>query len=359
MCRPSPKLIKKEIKINPGSMTASSVLFFQAILPLLLFIGGDPKTMKPVELRIDGATNCLEAPSYEYLAQVFLPALQKYFGIRVVHKLERRGWGQMSPDPRTIQKGTIRFKFMPLEWGTSLKPVEGVKLCDEDESLDNMIVKVVATIITPSGLHKPLQKALAEDIENRFPGARFEFTTEDSGHVDRVYVLLVAYAEYCRWGRDHIMAERLKDKNTDSLAKKISSEVSKALEDEVNGERGGECPIDSFLQDQLVIYQCLAEGRSCFPRADKNQNIEAALENLRYDIPLGEDNVEKLTHVPDSNDSKHTHRARHTAALMLAPGTKWSTDGKVCEGAGLRADGEDVEEKMAKMGIFATEVSSE
>lgn len=352
--RPQPRLLRREIKINSGSMTASSVLYFQTILPLLLFVGGDPKSEKPIELRIDGATNCLEAPSYEYLDQVFLPALEEYFGIPVGHKMERRGWGQMTPDPRTVQKGTIRFKLMPLEWGTTLKPRDGVKLCDEDEedvnaqlgdnglrygarSLDNSIKKVVATIVAPSNLHEPLQEALVEDIENRFPGAEIKFSTEESGHSDRVYVLMVAHAAYCRWGRDLITARRLKDDNTDSLAKDISSKLSKDLEDEVNGEVGGECPVDTFLQDQLVIYQCLAQGRSCFPRQRKEQTTELALKNLHPDFPLKEDATMKLpVKNKGSNDSKHTHLARYAAAMML-PEAKWYNEGKVCVGAGFKA----------------------
>lgn len=352
--RPQPRLIRKEIKINPGSMIASSILYFQTILPLLLFISGDPKSEKPIELRIDGATNCLEAPSYEYLDQVFLPALEKYFGIPVGRKLERRGWGQMTPDPRTMQKGTILFKLMPLEWGVTLKPCEGVKLCDEDEddpklppvdsgvtygtrSLDNSVQKVVATIVTPSEMHGPLQEALGEDIENRFPGAEVECNVEDSGHTDRVYILLVAHAEYCRWGRDHITARRLKGVNTESLAKEISSKLSKDLEDEVNGEVGGECPVDTFLQDQLVIYQCLAEGRSCFPRQRKDQTTEYALKSLHPDFPLKEDLIMKLpVQNTGSNDSKHTHLARYAAAMMLTEAS-WHNEGKVCIGAGLKA----------------------
>lgn len=357
--RASSKLIRKEIKINPGSMNASSVLYFQTILPLLLYIGGDPKGEKPIELRIDGATNCPEAPSYEYLDQVFLPALEKYFGIVVARKMERRGWSQITPDPRTVQKGTIRFKLMPLEWATTMKLQEEAKLCDEEEedlkalqgdidvsygtrSLDNYIQRVVATVVTPSEMHEPLKDALVEDIENRFPDAEIEFRTEDSGHCDRVYVLLVAHAEYCRWGRDLIMAKRLKGANVDSLAKEISSKLSKVLEDEVNGEVGGECPIDTFLQDQLVIYQCLAEGRSCFPRQRKDQTTEFALKNLHTAFPLKRDATIKLpVKNPGSNDSKHTHLARYAASMML-PMVKWYNEGKVCMGAGIKTgDGKD------------------
>lgn len=349
--RPSPKLIKKEIKVDSGSMAASSVLFLQTMIPVLLLIGGDPKG-KPVELRIDGATNCLAAPSYEYLEQIFFPALETYFGIKTGSQLTRRGWGQLTPDARVIQKGTIRIKFMPLEWGTTLRLCEDVKLCDEygegagkllgdtedsyavgSRSVDNNILSVVATIVTPSAMHEPLQEALTEDIENRFPGVEIEFKTEESGHADRVYVMLVAKAKNCRWSRDYINSDRLKDVNIASLSKQISSQLAKDLEDESNGD----CPIDTFLQDQLVIYQCLADGRSSFPRPLKNQSSEFALGNLHPDFPLTEDSLTTMTQRNDTTtDSQHTQLARYAAAMAL-PDAKFYNDGKVCVGAGVKA----------------------
>lgn len=348
--RPSPKLLKKEIKIDSGSMTASSSLFLQAMLPVLLFTGGDSKGKKAIELRIDGATNCLEAPSYEYLDQIFFPALEDYFGIKTGRQLTRRGWSQMTPEARVIQKGTIRVKFMPLEWETTLKLRDDVKLCDEYEdgtgkfsgdteasyavgsrAVDNNILNIIATIITPTIMHEPLQEALTEDIENRFPGAEVEFKTEESGHTDRVYVMLVAKAKHCRWSRDYINSDRLKDANVASLSKQISSQLAKDLE----GETNGDCPIDTFLQDQLVIYQCLAEGRSCFPRPRKDQTAEFALGNLHPDFPLTEDLLATMRGRNEmTNDSRHTQLARYAAAMVLSD-VKFYNDGKVCVGAGI------------------------
>lgn len=351
-CRPSPKLLKKEIKLDSGSMAASSVLPLQAILPVLLLVGGDSKGEKPIELRIDGATNCLAAPSYEYLDQIFFPALETYFGIKTARQLTRRGWGQLTPDARTIQKGTIRVKVMPLEWETALKLRSDVKLCDEYEgsvekwlgdtepsdavgsrSVDNDIQNVVATIVTPASMHESLQEALTEDIENRFPGAEIEFKTEDSGHIDRVYVMLVGKAKYCRWGRDYINSDRLKDVNLVSLSKQISSQLAKDLEDESSGD----CLIDTFLQDQLIIYQSLAEGRSSFPRPRKDQSTDLALRNLHPGFPLTEDSLTTMTLRNNmTSDSRHTQMARYAAAMVLAD-VKFYNDGKVCVGAGIKA----------------------
>lgn len=350
--RPSHKLIKKEIKIDSGSMTASSSLFLQTMLPVLLFVGGDSKRDKPIEIRIDGATNCLEAPSYDYLDQIFFPALESYYGIKIGRQLTKRGWGQMTPNARVIQKGTIRVKFMPLDSETTLRLRDDFKLCDQEEegaekflgdtdanyierpqSIDNNILSIVATIVTPTAMHEPLQAALTEEIEVRFPGAESVFNTEESGHIDRFYVMLVAQAKHCRWGCDYINSDRLKDVNIASLSKEIASQLAKNLEDESNGD----CPIDEFLQDQLVVYQCLAEGRSCFPRPRKDQTAEFAMGSLHPDFPLTEDSAVNMAKENSTiGDSWHTRMARYAAAMVL-PDAKFYNDGKVCIGAGVKA----------------------
>lgn len=69
-----------------------------------------------------------------------------------------------------------------------------------------------------------------------------------------------------------------------------------------------ECPVDKYLQDQLVIYQCLAEGRTCFDSAGLKGGMA-------------------------SHDSKQTRNAREIACAML-PGAKYS-EGNVCVGAGV------------------------
>lgn len=342
-------LIKKAIKVSSGSMTASAILTFQAIFPWLLMVGGNPKGDKLFDLHIEGATNCPEAPSFEYLDQVFLPAIQAYFGIEVICKLIRRGWGQMTPG--TVRKGTIRIKFRPLEAGSTIKHQEDAKLCEPDgETLDSCINKVVVNIITPASMHELLKDALADDIESRFHGAEIVFkTVEDSGHGDRVYVLLVAHAEYCRWARDTINTELLKDKDLDSFTKELSSRLCKDLEDEVNAEVGGECPIDQFLQDQLVIYQTLAEGRSCFPRQSKDQTPESPLKSLHGRLPLVEDDhIEPKESL--SNDSRHTLLARSVAKTVVTE-TKFYNQGKICKGAGLKVGEGVVKEQEKKQAL--------
>lgn len=69
-----------------------------------------------------------------------------------------------------------------------------------------------------------------------------------------------------------------------------------------------ECPVDKYLQDQLVVYQCLAAGKTCFDSAE----LKGGLSSL---------------------DSKQTRNARETATAML-PNAQYSA-AHICNGAGV------------------------
>ncbi|POS77603.1 RNA 3'-terminal phosphate cyclase [Diaporthe helianthi] len=307
--RPSSKQItRREIKIDPGSMLASSMLHFQTVLPFLLYIGSeDPDNDKPIELRLKGATYSPGTPSFEYIDQVFLPALRDYFGVDIICQLVKRGWDRMTR--KCLQEGTVRFKIRPRKNGTTLSLRPNAKLCDDNDdedlagSVDNVLSSVDVTIVAPPVLHEPLQKYIQGDIEARFGNIDIEFKLEESGHDDRVYVLLVGKSEHCRWGRDYLMTRSLKESTILALTKEISGQVCKDLEDEVNSERA----VDRFLEDQLVVYQCLAEGRTCF---------------------------DSLTVGDSTNSDSSTTQLSKAAALALLPNAQYN--GKICIGASVR-----------------------
>ncbi|KAG8167485.1 hypothetical protein KVR01_003174 [Diaporthe batatas] len=306
--RPSAKQIsRREIRIDPGSMLASSMLHFQTVLPFLLYIGSeDPDNGKPIELRLKGATYSPGAPSFEYIDQVFLPALRDCFGVDIICQLVKRGWDRMTR--KCLQEGTVRFKIRPRKIGTTLSLQPNAKLCDDDDddlagSVDNVLSRVDVTIVTPPVLHGLLQKYLQGDIEARFGNIDVEFKLEESGHDDRVYVLLVGKSEHCRWGRDYLMTHPLKESTTLALTKEISSQVCKDLEDEVNSDRA----VDRHLEDQLVVYQCLAEGRTCFDSLTAEEATDL--------------------------DSSTTQLSKAVASALL-PNVQY--DGKTCIGAAVK-----------------------
>lgn len=131
--------------------------------------------------------------------------------------------------------------------------------------------------------------------------------------------------------------------------------------------RGGSV-VDEHLQDQLVVFQALAEGRTSFPRPDfvgeeerGGDLLEPAMERLGI-IGEGEEEEErgagqggredddgekrhqevrvrrvKKTYEPFGEGSTHTRTARWVASELL-PAVRWFNEGSVCEGVGLSFD---------------------
>ncbi|ROW00400.1 hypothetical protein VMCG_07311 [Cytospora schulzeri] len=293
-------LLERNIKIRAASAAASSLLIFQAVFPLLLFAGN--KNNEPVELTIFGGTNVSFSLSYEYLDQVLLPMLEMWFGISVERKLLERGW---SAGPAS--QGSIWFRIQPLDYG------EKLKLNDEalelgTRQMDFEVKSVDVTVITPVGMHVELETALREDLERIFPGVVVYFRQhEESNHAARMYVLLVAKSATLRWGRDHLYAAKRKGKTTKELIEEISNTVTNDLYGEVS--TGG--VVDEYLQDQLVVFQALAAGRTSFPRSksgslglrDDQYRATRQMEEEMDELSLGEPLKKDKTRGPFGDNS--------------------------------------------------------
>lgn len=121
--------------------------------------------------------------------------------------------------------------------------------------------------------------------------------------------------------------------------------------------------VDEFLQDQLVIFQALAEGVSWFSSSndgDGVDHLETEMGQLSVDdeddqpsrnknkadgkskissaVKLRKDNRKK-TQAPFGEGSTHTTTARWVTTELL-PGVAWYNDGRVCQGVGVRMEGE-------------------
>lgn len=329
-------LLERNITIRAESPAASALLIFQAVLPFLLFAGNE--RAEPVELTISGGTNVSFSLSYEYLDQVLLPALHRWFGVIVERKLLGRGWSAGS-----ASRGELWFRIQPLALGSTLSLRASLDLGDAPTK-SHVITSVDITIITPADMHKELEEALRHDITKAFPAASVNLVlAEESKSQSRIYVLAVAKSDTdLRWGRDDLYNKKRKGKTIEALSKEISRCVSRALLDEI--QKDG--VVDEFLQDQLVIFQALAEGRTTFPRllsqdategkkeGEGTQEIEAGLEQLRIEEKLHKDKVKGPLGDADI-DSTHTMTARWVASEILEPGLKWYNKGTVCHGVGL------------------------
>jgi RNA 3'-terminal phosphate cyclase (ATP) len=308
----SPKdLVNRNIKVRAESVS-SILLIFQAVLPFLLFAGDDKGS--PINITIQGGTNVSFSLSFEYLDQVLLPSLER-FGIKVERKLEFRGW---SHGP--LQIGSARFGITPLQPGQKIKE----PLWPKERGA---ITKIDVSIVVPKYLQDSLKKALLFEIGLVFEDVEANFVVvDDSRHAARMYTLLVAHTSTgLRFGRDWLYDEKSKNKSVDELSTKIAQKVVDELDAEVR--KGG--LIDEYLQDQLVVFQALAEGKSIIPGS-----LEAiSSDKNRYD----------RTDAPFGDGSTHTTTARWVVSQLL-PQVKWRGNGRVCEGAAWTVSGTEAVE---------------
>lgn len=238
---------------TPGSI----FLVLQAILPYVLFcapsappdtpsLGNNSIDPVQIQITIEGGTNVSNSPSFEYVEQVLLPMLNLKAGIPSISmKLNKRGWSQGQLDV-----GSVTFRISPLQYGFH---IPSFSFTERGE-----LARIHVSILAPSIIiRKNIKERVIEHTSHRHPGIEVLFSrVEDSLHPKRLYLLLVAETTSgYRLGRDWLF-DRRGDflKAVDQLVLQVAEELDKEL------AHGG-C-VDEFLQDQLVIFQALAQGKS-------------------------------------------------------------------------------------------------
>lgn len=325
---PPTALKRRQFDIVAGNSASSTLLIFQAIFPFLLFAGN--KDGETIELEIHGGTNTSFSPSYEYMDQVLLPTLHDKFGISVERKLKKRSWA-IGP----LSRGSIWLKFQPLPPGQPLKLQQSWNRPITDE--DFKIKRIDVTILVPLALQELLVTALSNDLDQSFPNVDVNFAfTEASGHDARMYTLLVAHSNTgLRWGRDYLYDRAWKKRTPETISADISQKVCRDLLEEI-AARG---VVDEHLQDQLVVFQALSDGRTTFYRGAKPvetdivdgvDEVDAALKDLQLEKTWKKDKTED----PFGEGSTHTTTVRWVASKLL-PTVQWFNKGTICDGAGV------------------------
>ena len=234
---------------TPGSI----LLVLQAILPYLLFGPSTsldtPNSHIPLRIRIDGGTNVSKSPSIEYVSQVLLPMLSLKLGIaEITTNLHKRGWSTGG-----TQLGSVSFDVVPLGKGQVLPRF--------DLQRRGKLTKVHVSILAPGEMAKSNIKdnvmaqllAYEPKVEILFP------VDEDSRNEKRWYLLLVAETSGgYRLGRDWLYDLKTKGIRPEETCAKLVSKVMKDLKQELRHEG---C-VDEFMQDQLVVFQALADGQA-------------------------------------------------------------------------------------------------
>lgn len=323
--------VGRSLVISAESGAASSLLILQAILPFLIYAGNSSN--EPIRVHISGGTNVAFSPSFEYLDQVLLPAMEERFGVRVERELKDRSWSIGRPG-----RGAMSLTVYPLKPGRALE----FKKLDEDFCHGvHDVRRIDASIIVPRSAHGRLQEQIALDWARQFPSAELSFKiTEDSGNLARWYILLVADASGgVRWGRDLLIAMSRKARSVDDFACQVSRRVCRDLYREVSA--GGQ--MDQHLQDQIVCFQGLCSGTSSMLRRDE------ALADMTTDGQAEDANsrmARDQVHEPFGHGSLHAQTARWVVGQLL-PGAKFFNKGDVVEGTGFTAGHSDLDRRSS------------
>ncbi|KAI4240145.1 MAG: hypothetical protein L6R40_005277 [Gallowayella cf. fulva] len=263
------QVTRRETRIeldSPGSVC----LILQAILPYLLFHSArlaDPAeelatadtgaASVPLRVTINGGTNVSKSPSIEYIRQVLIPLLVDKVGIPpITTHVIKRGWNSGRADV-----GTVQFDLIPFAAGSRMSQFH---FTDRGE-VTRMHVSILAA---DSSARNTLRKKVIERLLARHPDVEILFPIEeDTNNSARLYLLVVAETSRgYRLGRDCLW-ER---KGNLSTLETVANKVTKELEEEL--QRGG-C-VDEYMQDQLVVFQALADGTSV---VDSGNELHATL----------------------------------------------------------------------------------
>ena len=253
------RLVRRESYIaltTPGSI----FLILQAILPYLLLTPPIPTLFEtlqpdekpepvPISLTIEGGTNVFNSLSYEYASQVLFPMLHTHLGIEpITMTLHRRGWATGRADV-----GKVTFDIVPLKPGNPIRPFSF-------NSRGELAAIHMSVIAPSSAFRNKIRDLVIQKLLKAYPGVGITFPVEeDSKHDKRLYLLLVAETSNgYRLGRDWLYDEKI---NPDKPDKTVDRLVSKVVRDLAQELAHGGC-VDEFLQDQLVVFQALADGTS-------------------------------------------------------------------------------------------------
>ena len=239
----------------PMSTPGSIFLILQAILPYILFSSpyAPDSTSRggsvPVRLTVEGGTNVFHSLSYEYASQVLFPTLYSKLGIGPIDMtLQSRGWATGKADV-----GSVTFDIKPIEPGYALP---AFTFTDRGQ-LSKIHVSILANTFVA---RVSIRDLVTEQLLKRYPNIEILFPVdEDSKHSKRLYLLLVAETSNgYRLGRDWLYDEKVSVTALDKTLHRLVAKVVRDLDAEL--AHGG-C-VDEFMQDQLVVFRALAEGRT-------------------------------------------------------------------------------------------------
>jgi RNA 3'-terminal phosphate cyclase (ATP) len=237
-----------------GGSAGSATLVFQCVL-LPLALAGEPS-----EVRVKGGTHVPWSPPYDYLAEVFLPAMERC-GARVLSRLVAWGFypvgrGQMSAQILPLPENGI--EPLSIEARGALTRIHGRAVaCNLPAHIADRMAKRARSLLTD--LEVPCE-VTPERVRGNGPGAGI-FLTAEYEH---------AAAGFSALGERGRASER------------VAEEACAAL---VAHDEAG-APVDPHLADQLLLPMALARSRSSLRTSRVTRHLSTNAEVIRAFLPV-------------------------------------------------------------------------
>ncbi|KIX94488.1 uncharacterized protein Z520_09874 [Fonsecaea multimorphosa CBS 102226] len=337
----------KEVEVielkNPGSVW----LIWQAIFPYIVFSmlrhrGSERSETPPFRIRLKGGTNVPKSPSSEYMQQVLLPLCERIGLPKVDIQVLRRGWTTGAAEIGEVEIAVFDPKQ---SWGDSeeMRPkADGLIKKEKGKSREHdvqdgggfvldpfqlttsgpiTVTSISMTILAGSSqTHSLVQSQLLQSLR-AIPAfsslslpVQLHSSSADSGDERRLYILLVAHTFAGHTlGRDYLSPGR-KVTNEKERQRTVDEAVGNVVRAFARECTRGSC-VDEFAEDQLVIFQALADGASSVDVGKSGQ-----CRNMAGGAEAG---------------SLHTRTVRWVCREML--GTVFDGQGR-CEGRGMKRE---------------------
>ncbi len=235
----------------------STGLVLQTVLPPLLFTGGDSR------VTIRGGTNVPWSPCYEYLADVFLPAIQRA-GAQVTLQRTRGGWYPAGG-------GEIIATVQPPP-----QPLQPFDLADPGKLASLRVTSTVSDRL-PEHIVKRQTTAALRDLPHEVSRLAKRVVSRPTGGPGTCLAIAATY------GSGHAGATALGERG--KPAEKVGAEAAGNFTAFL--ESGA--AVDAHLGDQLLLYAALADGTSVIlsEAATEHLRTNAAIIQRFLDVEIG------------------------------------------------------------------------
>lgn len=212
---------------------ASITLVLQSALPVLIFSGGKS------ELQLVGGTNVGMAPQVDYMTEVLRPNLEQ-FGVTFDFDLMKRGYY-----PRG--GGRCKVSIPPVE---SLNPIDITDFGHLQEIIGWCYVAGRLPVVLADNMKKSAEKELSI-LQHQCELEAYKESADVARDNGSGVILKATTSTNCTIGAS-TLGERSVD--ADALGSKAGQDLVHLITNKI-------C-VDSYAQDQLILYMALAKGES-------------------------------------------------------------------------------------------------